>query len=328
MNNRRKIIFALGAGTLAAPFASFAQQQNRIWRIGILGPASAASYASRTDALRAGLRDFGYVEGKNLVIESRWAEGKYERLPEFAAEFVRLNVDVMVTSGTPGARAAKEASATVPVVMAEIGGDPVAAGVISSLARPGGHLTGSTFFSPELASKRLELLKEISPRTMHAASLNHADNPARFPMVKAVEARAKQLKMTFQNFESHGPDDFDKVFAAMAKNQVGALVIQEDAIFNTNLKAIAGLAAKHRILSAGGEEYAAAGGLLAYGVDFPALFRRAAYFIDRIFHGTKPADLPVEQANVYTMVLNRKIAKALGVTIPNTVIQRADKVIE
>jgi putative tryptophan/tyrosine transport system substrate-binding protein len=328
MNNRRKIICALGAGALVAPFGVRAQSQNKVWRVGFLGPASAASYATRMEALRAGLRDFGYVEGKNLVIESRWAEGNYERFPEFAAEFVRMKVDVMVTSGTPGARAAKDASATVPVVMAEIGGDPVAAGIIASLARPGGHVTGSTFFSPELAAKRLELLKEISPRITHAAGLHHADKSARFPMIKAVEARAKRLKMTFHHFESHGPEDFANVFAAMAKTGVNALVIQEDAIFNVNLKAIAALAAKHRILSAGGEEYAAAGGLLAYGVDFPVLFRRAAYFIDRIFKGTKPADLPVEQANVYTMVLNRKIAKALGVTIPNTILQRADKVIE
>ncbi len=329
MNNRRKLLAALGAGALAAPLGSFAQRPPaRVHRIGFLGPTAAVGYESRTEALRAGLRDLDYVEGKNLVTEFRWAEGQYARLPELAAELVRLKVDVIVTSGTPAARAAKGATTTIPIVMAEIGGDPIAEGIIASLARPGGNITGSTFFSPELAAKRIELLKEILPRVTHAGALVNPGNPASRPMISAAGIRAKQFKMEFQPFEARGPEEFGRAFAAMAKNRTGALVIQEDAMFNVNLKAIADLAAKHRILSAGGEAYAAAGGLLAYGVNFPELFRRAAYFIDRIFKETKPSDLPVEQASVFHMVINRKTAKALGVVVPAAVVQRADTVIE
>ena len=332
MNTRRTILIALGAGALGASLASlaaFAQQQpGKSARIGFLGPADASGYASRTEALRGGLRDLGYIEGKNIVIDFRWAEGKYDRLPALAAELVRLKVDVIVTSGTPATRAAKGATATIPIVMAEIGGDPVADGIIASLARPGGNLTGSTFFSPELSAKRLELLKEILPRTTQAAALFNPDNPATKPLLLAVETRARQLKVGVRQFEARGPNDFGRAFSAMAKSHVGALVIQEDAMFNVNLKAIADLASKHRMLSAGGEEYAAAGGLLAYGVNFPELFRRAAYFIDRILKGAKPSDLPVEQAARFNMVLNMKTAKALGIRIPNAVLQRADKVIE
>jgi putative ABC transport system substrate-binding protein len=314
---------------LAAPLAAFAQQPAaKLYRIGFLGPAAAAGYVSRTDALRDGLRALGYIEGKNVVMEFRWAEGKYERLPQLAAELVRLKVDVIVTSGTPAAKAAKGATTTIPIVMAEIGGDPVAEGVIASLARPGANLTGSTFFSPELIAKRIELLKEILPRVTQAGVLVNPDNPAAKPAITAVASRAKLLKMEFRHFEARGLDEFDRAFAAMAKSHISALVIQEDAMFNVNFKAIADLAVKHHILSAGGEAYAAAGGLLAYGVNFPELFRRAAYFIDRIFKGTKPSDLPVEQANVFNMVINRKTAKALGVVIPNAVLQRADRVIE
>ncbi len=329
MNRRRKLFLAFGIGALAAPLFPFAQQPvGKMFKVGFLGPASAEEYANWTDALRAGLRDLGYVEGKNLVIEWRWAEGKYVRLPELAAELVRLKVDVIVTSGTPAARAAKEASAAVPVVAAEIGGDPVAEGIIASLARPGGNVTGSTFFSPELAAKRLELLKEISPHLSQAAALIKPDNPSSRPIIKAVETRAKQLKIRFRYFGARTPDELGDVFAAMVKSRIGAVVIQEDAIFNVSLKSIAELAAKHRILSAGGAKYAEVGGLLGYGVNFPQLFRRAAYFIDRIFKGAKPGELPVEQATVFTMVLNRKTAKALGVTIPNSVLQHADRVIE
>ena len=328
-STRRRFLVALGAGALGAPLSAFAQQPAaKTHRIGFLGPAAAAGYEGRTDALRAGLRDLGYIEGKNTVMEFRWAEGKYERLPEMAAELVRLKVDVIVTSGTPAARAAKGATATIPIVMAEVGGDPVAEGIIASLARPGGNITGSTFFSPELAAKRIELLKEILPRVTLAGALVNPGNPSHKPMISAVGSRARQLKMEFRQFEARGPEEFDRAFAAMAKSRAGALVIQEDAMFNVNLKAIADLAAKHRILSAGGEAYAAAGGLLAYGVNFPELFRRAAYFIDKILKGTKPSDLPVEQANVFQMVINMKAAKALGLKIPQSVLARADRVIE
>jgi putative ABC transport system substrate-binding protein len=321
------IALALGLGLLVAPLAAQAQPA-KVARIGFLGSTPASGYASRVEALREGLRDLGYVEGRNIVIEFRWAEGKYDRLPELAAALVRLKVDVIVTSGTPGTRAAKRATATIPIVMAEIGGDPVASGIFASLARPGGNLTGSTFFSPELSAKRLELLKETVPRITQAGVLVNPDNPARRPLIQAVEIRARLLKVGLRQFEARGPNEFGSAFSAMAKSRVDAIVIQEDAMFNVNARAVANLAAKQRLPSAGGKEYAEAGGLMAYGVNFPEMFRRAAYFIDKILKGAKPGDIPVEEPTKFELVINMKTAKALGLTIPTTLLLRADQVIE
>jgi putative ABC transport system substrate-binding protein len=216
MNNRRKMIIALGAGALAAPFGSIAQQQGKVWRIGFLGLASATSSASRVEAVRAGLRDLGYVENKNLIIEFRWAEGKYERLPELAADLVRLNVDVLITYGTPGPLAAQLASKTIPIVIAT-SGDVIGAGIVSSLARPGGNITGSTFLSSEIGAKRFELLKEVMPKIKQAGLLVQRENPVSMPLLHSMRTAAAQLKVAFEPFEVSTREDFDGAFASMAK---------------------------------------------------------------------------------------------------------------
>src|SRR4051812_21323498 len=224
MNNRRKLLIALGAGALSAPLASFAQQKGKVWRIGFLGSATASGYARRVDALRAGLRDLGHVEGKDFVIEYRWAEDKYDRLPELAAELVRLEVDIIVTHGTPAILAAKRATTTIPIIMA-ISGDPVATGFVASRARPGGNVTEMASFSPEVAVKRLELLKHAFPRTRQVAVLFNSDNPSAILSLRAMEATAATLKLELQPFGVRAPGDLDTTFAAMAKRPVDAVVI-------------------------------------------------------------------------------------------------------
>jgi putative tryptophan/tyrosine transport system substrate-binding protein len=329
MNNRRRIVLAVGAGALAAPLASFAQQQPaKIARIGFLGLGSAtSSYAIQMDALRAGLRDLGYVEGKNIVIEYRWVDGKYDRLPELAAELVRLKVEVLVTHGTPGVLAAKGATTTTPIVMAAVA-DPVANGLVASLARPGGNVTGCSYFAPELHAKRLELLKRALPRVTLVAALLNPDNASIAPLLKETRITADLAKVRLQQFDVRGPGEFESAFSAMAKGRIDAVVVFDDPMLIANRGAIADLAAKHRIPSVGQKEFAEAGGLMGYGQILVELFRRTAYFVDRILKGAKPADLPVEQASRFEMVVNMKTAKALGVTITQSVLARAVRIIE
>jgi len=328
MNNRRKLLIALGAGALAAPLTSFAQQKGKVWRIGFLSPASASGFARQVEALRAGLRDLGYVEGKNIVIEFRWAEGKFERLPGLAAELVRLKVDVIVTHGNPGVIAAKNATSTLPIVMAT-SADPVALGFVASLARPGGNVTGLTGINPEVIAKRLELLKDAFPRTRQVAVLFNPDNPGYTRLVfPAMDATAKSLKLELHQFPVREPGEFNSAFAAMAKRRVDAVVTTDDSVLVANFGPITKLAAKLRLPSIGSTELAEVGGLMAYGANRLEQFRRTAYFVDRIFKGAKPADLPVEQATRFETVLNQKTAKALGLQFPQAVLARADRVIE
>jgi putative ABC transport system substrate-binding protein len=280
------------------------------------------------EALRAGLRDLGDVEGKNIVIEYRWAEGKYDRLPDLVAELVALKVDVIVTSGgTPPALAAKQATTTIPIVMAGTG-DAVAAGLVSSLARPGGNITGLTDFVPELMAKRLELLKEAIPRARRVAVLSNPDNPARGGTLKAMEATARSLKVELQEFEARGPTEFESVFSMMTKSRIDAVVPTQDSVLAANVRAIADLAAKKRLPSVGTKEFSEAGGSIGYGMNFPYNYRRAAYFVDRILEGAKPADLPIEQPTKFELVINLKTAKALGLTIPQSILVRADEIIQ
>ena len=319
------IVLALAA--LSAPLSASAQQRAKVHRIGFLGAVSASGYAPQLEAFRQGLRDLGYVEGKNIVIEFRWAEGKYDRLPGLAAELVHLKVDVLVTHGTPGARAAKGATTTIPIVMA-VTGDAVATGLVASIARPGGNLTGSTFFNPEVAAKRLELLKEAVPRITRVAVLLNPDNPVNGPVLKAIEATARSLKVEVPQFEARGPSDFESAFLAMAKRRADALVVIDDAMLIANARGVAELAAKKRLPSSGFKEFTEAGGLMAYAVNFLDTFRRAAVFVDKILKGAKPGDLPVEQSTRFELLINLKTAKALGLTIPKPVLVRADKLIE
>jgi putative ABC transport system substrate-binding protein len=268
------------------------------------------------------------MEGQNLIVEFRWAGGQYERLPALAAELVGLPVDLLVTHGTPGTWAAKRTTTTMPIVMA-ISGDAVASGLVASLPRPGGNITGSTYFSPEVSAKGLELLKEALPLIRHVAVLVNPDNPqVTGPAVQAIARIAGSLKLELHPFEARGPSEFESVFAAMAKQRVDALVVADDSMLNDNRGGLAALGVKHRLPSTGIKTYAEAGGLIGYGVNFPKIFRRAAVFVDKILKGAKPADLPVEQATKFVLVLNLKTAKALGLTIPQSVLIRADEVIQ
>jgi ABC-type uncharacterized transport system substrate-binding protein len=319
------VIVALSV--MLAPLAAQTQQAGKVARIGFLGGASASGYVRHLAALREGLHDLGHAEGRNIVIEYRWAEGRYDRLAGLAAELVRLQVDVIVTQGTPAARAAKNATRTIPIVMA-IAGDPIGSGLIASLSRPGGNLTGSTFFLPELNAKRVELLKAALPRTSRMATLANPDNPAMPATLKAMESVANSLKVEFQAVEVRRPEEFPGVFSAMVQQRVDAVAVIEDGMLLANARQVADLAAKYRLPSIGFREYVDAGGLLAYAVDFPAIWRRAAIFIDKILKGGKPGDLPVEQPTKFELVINLKTAKTLGLTIPQSVLGRADQVIQ
>jgi putative tryptophan/tyrosine transport system substrate-binding protein len=324
---RRNFIALVGGMAAAWPLVLGAQPLGRMARIGFLGSASAAGSAKSVEALRTGLRDLGYVEGRNIVIEFRWANGKYDRLSDLVAELIRLNVDVIVTHGTPGTRTAKKATSTVPIVMA-ISGDAIATGLVTSLARPEANVTGSTFFITQLNAKRLELVKEICPHVARVAALSNPNNPVSKPIIPAMQAVATPLKLEFNVAEVQGDSEFQSAFASIAKRRVDALVITEDGEFAASFGAIAALAASNKIASIGAQEYARAGGLIGYGVNLLNLYRRAAYFVDRILKGAKPADLPLEQPTRFELVINLKTAKTLGLEIAPAMLARADEIIE
>ena len=318
----------LAVGLFVAPLAAAAQlQSGNVHRIGLLGAHSLSAQAKGVEALRAGLRDLGYVEGKNIVIEYRWAEGKYDRLPNLVAELVALKVDVIVTTGgTPPARAAKHATTTIPIVMTGVG-DAVGSGLVASLARPGGNITGLTDFVPELMAKRLELLKEAMPRTGRVAVLFNPANRTQTGF-KPLESTARLLKVELQPAEVLRPDEFERAFSTMAESRVDAVVVAQDAFLNANVKVIADLAAKKRLPSSGTKDFAEAGGVIGYGWNPSANNRRAAHFVDRILKGAKPADLPVERPTKFELIINMTTAKALGLTIPPSVLARADQIIQ
>jgi putative ABC transport system substrate-binding protein len=298
-------------GLLGEPLTAEAQPAGGPWRIGFLGALSAAGYASQLSALRAGLRDLGYDEGRNLVIDYRWAQGKYDRLPDLAAELVRAKVELIVTHGTPGSRAAMQTTATVPIVMAVVG-DPVETGLVSSLARPDKNATGLTFFNVELVAKRLELLRETLPGARRVAILLNPDNPVNDPILKEVDRVAGVLKVELQPVPVRDPDQFEGAFAAMTASRIQALVVIDDGMLIAHARRIADLAAARRLPGIGFKEFVVAGGLMAYAVDFPQIWRRAAVYVDRILKGAKPGSLPIERATHFEFVLNLRAAKALG----------------
>jgi putative ABC transport system substrate-binding protein len=279
------------------------------------------------DAFRDGLRERGYVEGKNVIIEYRWAENDYGRLPALAAELVRLNVDLILTHGTPGGRAAKAATTTIPIVVA-IAGDAVATRLVQSLARPGGNLTGSTFFFPEVNAKRIEMLKEALPKVKRVAVLMNDTNPGNVVTFEAMTRTARTVGIDVVQSLARTAEDFDGAFSQIVRSRCEALAVYEDALFIAQAPRLAALAERHRLPSVGFREYADAGGLLAYGVNFPDVWRRAAGFADRIFKGARPSDLPVEQAGKFDTVVNLRTAKALRLTIHPKVLLRAETVIE
>ena len=279
------------------------------------------------ERFRGGLRHLGYVEGDNVLIDFRWAEGNYARLAEFAGELVRLKVDLLVTYGTPGTLAAKQATTTVPIVMI-VSGDAIATGIVTSLAHPGKNVTGSTFFAPQLSAKGVELVKEALPSVSRVAILLNPDNPVMAPVLQAMMLTADRLKLELQPFEARTPSDFQSVFSKIIETRPDAIAVTDDAVFIANAGTIAKVMANNQLPSVGFVNLAQVGGLIGYGVNFPDLWHRAAYFVDRILKGAKPADLPVQQPTTFQLVINQKTAKVLGIAIPPQLLARADEVIE
>jgi putative tryptophan/tyrosine transport system substrate-binding protein len=322
------ICFALCALLFALSFSASAQQQaKKVSVIGILRTDSPSIFAARNEVFRQGLRDLGYVEGKNIVTEYRYAEGKLDRLPDLAAELVRLKVDVIVTAATSGTHAAMQATSTIPIVVASAG-DLVGQGLVASLAKPGGNVTGSTSLAPDLSGKRLELLKEIFPKAARVAVLLQP-NPGDRDQLRETETAARQLGVKVQPLEIRDPNDFQNAYDAIAKQRADAIIIVQGAFTQNYRRQLAELALKHRLPAMCEQaEWAQDGCVASYGPDLLYLYRRAAIFVDKLLKGTKPADIPVEQPIKFEFIINLKAAKQIGLTIPPNVLARADKVIK
>ena len=324
------MLIALGLGAFAVPLASFAQQQGKIWRVGFL----ALRHVDFVDAdyyygpFRQGMRELGYVEGRNLVIEWRSAEGKAERLPDLAAQLVQGKVDVIVTAGSAATSAAQKATSTLPIVMATTA-DPVGSGFVKSLARPGTNLTGLSNLTLDISAKNLEIMLSLVPRLSQVAVLVNPANSAHAAILKSTRTAAQKLNIQVLPAEARTAQEIERAFSVMARERAGAVIIAIDAFFIQQGRQIANLAAKHRLPSmSGSREYVEAGGLMSYGQNLADNFRRAATYVDKILKGAKPGDLPVEQPTTFELFISRKAAKALGITIPQSILVRADKVIE
>jgi putative tryptophan/tyrosine transport system substrate-binding protein len=325
--DRRTFISGLTVGVLAAPLAAEAQQAGRIPRIGFLFSGSPGPSAE-LDAFRQGLRELGYIESRNIAIDIRYASGRVERLPELAAELVRLKPDAIVTPSTPPALSAKQATSTIPIVFAGVA-DPVGAGLITNFARPGGNITGVASISAELGGKRLEFLKEVTPRLSRVAVLYNPADRANVLVLKQLQEAAPALALTLQPVEVRGPGEFEGAFATMIRERAQALFGAAGVLTFEHRKALVDLAAKSRLPTMWGHrQFVEAGGLMSYAVNFYDQVRRAATFVDRILKGAKPADLPVEQPIKFELVINIKAAKDIGLTIPQSLLGRADQVIE
>jgi putative ABC transport system substrate-binding protein len=326
MTTRRTLLIAFGAGVLAAPLACFAQQQrSRLARIGLLEPASSA--ANWREALIAGLRELGYVEGKNIIIERRSAEGKYERLPALAAELVQMKVDVMVAASL-AVPAARQATTTIPIVMVRTS-DPVGSGFVASLSRPGGNITGLSNILVEVMSKHLELLRVAVPKLSRVAVLVHPANPNHPGRLKRIQAQGKTSSVKISPAQASTASQVEAAFSAMKQERAGALIVLPDSFYFSQARRIAELATQHRLPTLfWTREPVESGGLMSYGQDVAEHYYRAATYVDKILKGTKPGDLPIEQPTKIELVINLKAAKAIGLTIPQDLLFRADKVIE
>jgi putative ABC transport system substrate-binding protein len=322
---KKILLLALCALLLALSFSAQAQQPAKVFRIGYLSSTSSERQKSRKAAFQQGLRDLGYVEGKNIAIEYRYASQKNEQLSQLVAELVRLNVDVILAAGAPAAHAAKSGTKTIPIVMQS--GDPVGTGLVASLARPGGNITGLSDFTVGVVTKRLELLKEVVPSVSRVAVLWNPTNPTNPVTLKETQTVAPALGVTLLPLEIKDADDIERAFTVIRKERSGALIVFAG-VLTTHARRIAELAVKSRLpaIHATSEDVDA-GGLMSYGTNFDDLFRRAAVYVDKILKGAKPADLPVEQPTKFDFVINLKTAKQIGVTIPPNVLARADKVI-
>jgi putative ABC transport system substrate-binding protein len=322
--NRRHFIALAGTGVAVSLLSAQAQQSGKVWRIGFIAHRHERFY----EPLFERLRELGYEEGRNLIVERRYAQGHADRFQEFADEIVRLNVDVIIVVTTPAAQAAKRATTTIPIIHPAVI-DPVGTGLVASLARPGGNLTGLAILDAELSAKRLEVLKEVIPRLSNGAVLWNAANPANAVAWKETDNAARVLAVTLQSYEVRNVNDFEEAFARIAQQRPDFLYVLQDALMLGHRRQIIDFANQNRLPSMFvGKEWVEEGGLMCYGVRLPEWYRRAASYVDKILRGAKPADLPVEQPTLFELVFNLKTAKAIGVTIPPALISRADEVIE
>ena len=323
---RREFITLLGSAAATWPLG--VRAQGKIPRLGFMGNSTEALEVNLTDAFREGLRELGYEEGRNIVIEYRWAEGQYERFPALVAELIAAKVDVIVTAGTPAALAVKKATTTVPLVMVAVG-DPVGTGLVPSLARPDGNLTGLSSVAPDLEGKRLELLREIVPSVSHIAVFLNSVNPFHVASMRQALAAGKTLGIKVQQYDIRKSEDLDGAFAALRKERPDALLILADRVFLHNRQRIMDFTEEQRLPNVNAyKELVEAGGLISYGPSYEDMHKRAAIYVNKILKGAKPGNLPIEQPTKFTLVVNLKAAKALGISMPPTVLSRADEVIE
>jgi len=320
------LVLALAFSSIAAPLAADAQHQRKVPRVGMVLSGSLADADPRVAALRQGLRERGYVDGQNIAIEPRGSD-HIPDLYDLAAKLVQSKVDVIVTQGTPGVQAAQRATRTTPIVMAT-SGDPVRLGLVASLARPGGNITGQTIIGDEYIGKRLEILREIVPGVSRIAVLSNPANPGLVHQMKATEDAARTLGIALQRLEARHADELERAFQAARNERAGALLVLDDAVFSTHRARIVSLAAASRLPTFYGLRSAETGGLVSYGPNLLERFRSAAIYVDKILKGAKPADLPIEQPTRFELVINLKTAKALGLTIPPSLLLRADQVIQ
>jgi putative tryptophan/tyrosine transport system substrate-binding protein len=324
---RREFISLLGGAIMAWPLAARGQQSGKVWRIGMLDMIAPTANSTNLDSFRNGLRDLGYTEGRNLVIEYRSADGHSERFPSLATELVQLKIDLFVTRGTPAALAAKNASETIPIVMAAIAEPSV---LVTSIAHPSGNITGLSSLYSDVTAKRFELLKDMLLVLSRVGYLADIGNPAATPNFRReVETAARSLGIQSPLLDVRKPEDIAPAFDAASSQRMDAIIVDLNTVTQTNRQFIALLAASHRLpVIYASREFVEAGGLIAYGVSYPDLYRRAATFVDKIFKGAKPADLPIEQPTKFELVINLRAAKAIGLTIPEVFLLRADEVIE
>jgi putative ABC transport system substrate-binding protein len=330
MVTRRRVVLALGAGALASPLSSLAQPAAKVWRVGFLTqPVRPDNLdSSFYNGFVLGMRDLGYVDGKNLEIEWRFAEGNVGRLPSLVAELLRLKVDVLVTSASTSTSAAQKATTVVPIVMVGVG-DPVGSGFVKSLARPGGNITGLSNISLDTGTKSFEMLFSMVPKLSRVAVMVNPDNMTRAAVLRSVQAAAQRIGVTILPFDARSLQEIENAFSRAAREKAGGLIVMTDPNFNQLSRRIAELAAKYRLPTiAGLREYVEAGGLMCYGANRVDYFRRVATYVDKIFKGAKPGDLPVEQPTKFDLFINGKTAKALGLKIPQSLLIMADKVIE
>jgi putative ABC transport system substrate-binding protein len=324
----RALATILVLSLLAAPLGAEAQPAGKAWRVGYLSSSSAERERGRLGAFQQGLRELGYLEGKSIFLEQRYAGGEFERLPELAAELARFKVDVFVVAGAPAAHAAKKASSVIPIVMTAVA-DPVGMGLVASLARPGGNITGLSDFNTGVVAKRLELLREVVPSLSRVAVLLNPTNPSNPPQLKLTQAAAATLAVTLLAFEAKRADEIDRAFALIKTECPGALIVIGDPMLGSHAKRLVELSTRNRLPAIyWTREFPDAGGLMSYGTNFDELWRQAATYVDNILKGTQAADLPIEQPTNFELVINLKSAKALGLTIPQSILLRADQVIE